>query len=155
MCAFCAGREMDYCTPDELTLAVPWQTLVWLSNEDATAGQVNDAVVAEAIRHANERIDGYLRGRYTLPLPEVPTLLRDIAVTLTRYRLYARRPEGALPDAVKDDYKDALKQLADIRDNRLTLGLPSTEADAPESGEFRVRARRPTFGGDGGLLEKY
>ncbi|MZQ57654.1 phage protein Gp36 family protein, partial [Escherichia coli] len=67
--------------------------------------------------------------------------------------LYARRPEGALPDAVKDDYKDALKQLADIRDNKMTLGLPSTEADVPESGEFRVRAA--TFGGANGLLEKY
>ncbi|EGH1358793.1 gp436 family protein [Escherichia coli] len=146
---------MDYCTPDELTLSLPWQTLVWLSNEDATATTVNEAVVQEAIRHANERIDAYLRGRYTLPLPEVPTVIHDVAVAITRYRLYARRPEGALPDAVKDDYKDALKQLTDIRDNRMTLALPSTEADAPESGEFKVRARRPTFGGANGLLEKY
>ncbi|EFH3410639.1 gp436 family protein [Escherichia coli] len=146
---------MDYCTPDELTLSLPWQTLVWLSNEDATATTVNEAVVQEAIRHANERIDTYLRGRYTLPLPEVPTVIHDVAVAITRYRLYARRPEGALPDAVKDDYKDALKQLTDIRDNRMTLALPSTEADAPESGEFKVRARRPTFGGANGLLEKY
>ncbi|QST30703.1 DUF1320 domain-containing protein [Escherichia albertii] len=146
---------MDYCTPDELTLSLPWQTLVWLSNEDATATTVNEVVVQEAIRHANERIDAYLRGRYTLPLPEVPTVIHDVAVAITRYRLYARRPEGALPDAVKDDYKDALKQLTDIRDNRMTLALPSTETDMPESGEFKVRARRPTFGGDGGLLEKY
>lgn len=146
---------MDYCTPDELTLSLPWQTLVWLSNEDATATTVNEAVVQEAIRHANERVDAYLRGRYTLPLPEVPTVIHDVAVSITRYRLYARRPEGALPDAVKDDYKDALKQLADIRDNKLTLGLPSTQTDVPESGEFRVRARAATFGGANGLLEKY
>lgn len=146
---------MDYCTLDDLLLSVPMQTLVWLSNEDSTATDINERVVQEAISLAQERIDAYLRGRYALPLTEVPTTLREIAITLARYRLYTRRPEGALPDAIVSEHKDVLKQLADIRDARLTLGLPSNGADAPEPGEFRVRARRRTFGGDGGLLEKY
>ncbi|HHK9555479.1 TPA: DUF1320 domain-containing protein, partial [Enterobacter sichuanensis] len=38
---------------------------------------------------------------------------------------------------------------------KLTLGLQSTQKDVPESGEIRARARRPTFGGRDGLLEKY
>ena len=86
----------------------------------------------------------------------MPTVLRDIAVTLTRYRLYARRPEGAIPDTVRDDNKAACRQLEAIRDQKkLTLGLQSTQKDVPESGEIRARARRPTFGGRDGLLEKY
>ncbi|BBU85086.1 hypothetical protein EIMP300_64860 [Escherichia coli] len=91
----------------------------------------------------------------TPPLAEIPTVLRDIAITLVRYRLYARRPEGDLPDTVKDDHKEALRQLRELRDNRLTLGLPSTQKDVPEPGEFRVRSRPATFGGRDGLLEKY
>ena len=107
------------------------------------------------IRYADELIDAHLRGRYILPLAEIPTVLRDIAITLVRYRLYARRPEGDLPDTVKDDHKEALRQLRELRDNRLTLGLPSTQKDVPEPGEFRVRSRPATFGGRDGLLEKY
>nr|WP_276569325.1 hypothetical protein [Enterobacter roggenkampii] len=43
-----------------------------------------------------------------------------------------------------------------MRDNKLTLGLQSTQKDVPESGEIPGRwARRPTFGGRDGLLEKY
>ena len=87
-------------------------------------------------------IDAHLRGRYTLPLAEVPTVLRDIAITLVRYRLYVRRPEGDLPDTVKDDNKEARRQLEAIRDGKLTLGLQSTQKDVPESGEIRARARR-------------
>lgn len=85
----------------------------------------------------------------------LPTVLRDIAITMVRYRLYTRRPEGAVPDTVKDDHKEARRQLESLRDNKLTLGLQSTQKDVPESGEIRARARRPTFGGRDGLLEKY
>ena len=56
---------------------------------------------------------------------------------------------------MKDDHKEARRQLEGLRDNKLTLGLQSTQKDVPESGEIRARARRPTFGGRDGLLEKY
>ncbi|RYC42857.1 gp436 family protein [Pectobacterium zantedeschiae] len=147
-----------YCTLADLLEQVPESTLIQLTNE--TVGfdappPVNTTVVDSCIRYADELIDAHLRGRYTLPLTEIPTVLRDIAVTLTRYRLYARRPEGAMPDTVKDDNKAATRQLEAIRDAKLTLGLQSTSQDVPESGEFRVRARRATFGGHDGMLEKY
>lgn len=147
-----------YCTLADLLEQVPESTLIQLTNE--TVGfdappPVNTTVVDSCIRYADELIDAHLRGRYTLPLAEIPTVLRDIAVTLTRYRLYARRPEGVMPDTVKDDNKVATRQLVDIRDAKLTLALPSTSQDVPESGEFRVRARCATFGGNHGMLEKY
>lgn len=147
-----------YCTLADLLEQVPESTLIQLTNE--TVGfdappPVNTTVVDSCIRYADELIDAHLRGRYTLPLAEIPTVLRDIAVTLTRYRLYARRPEGTMPDTVKDDNKVATRQLVDIRDAKLTLALLSTSKDVPESGEFRVRARRATFGGNNGMLEKY
>ncbi|WP_263063035.1 gp436 family protein [Dickeya dadantii] len=148
-----------YCTLADLIEQVPEATLIQLTSDtvgfDAPVQQVNTTVVDSCIRYADELIDAHLRGRYTLPLAEIPTVLRDIAVTLTRYRLYARRPEGTMPDTVKDDNKVATRQLVDIRDAKLTLALPSTSQDVPESGEFRVRARHATFGGHNGMLEKY
>ena len=155
--ASCAGCDM-YCTLADLLEQVPERTLIELTNESVGFDEqppVNATVVESCIRYAGELIDAHLRGRYTLPLTEVPTVLRDIAITLTRYRLYVRRPEGGLPDTVKDDNKEARRQLEAIRDGKLTLGLQSTQKDVPESGEIRARARRPTFGGRDGLLEKY
>ncbi|AVX39768.1 gp436 family protein [Yersinia massiliensis] len=147
-----------YCTLADLLEQIPERTLIQLTNEEMdfdTPATVNADIVASCTRYAGELIDAHLRGRYTLPLAEVPTVLRDIAITLSRYRLYARRPEGDLPDTVKDDNKEARRQLEAIRDGKLTLGLQSTQKDVPESGEIRARARRPTFGGRDGLLEKY
>ncbi len=153
----CAGCDM-YCTLADLLEQVPERTLIQLTNEELdfdSPATVKAEVVDSCIRYADELIDAHLRGRYTLPLAEIPTVLRDIAITLVRYRLYTRRPEGAVPDTVKDDHKEARRQLEGLRDNKLTLGLQSTQKDVPESGEIRARARRPTFGGRDGLLEKY
>lgn len=147
-----------YCTLADLQAQIPEATLIQLTNEtlplDATP-VVNSAVVEATIRYAEDLMDAHLRGRYSLPLKEMPTVLRDIAITLVRYRLYARRPEGALPESIKEDHKTALRQLEAIRDAKLTLGLQTTGTDLPESGEIRVQARTPVFGGRDGLLESY
>ncbi len=135
-----------YCTTEDLLAQVPERTLIELTSEDMdfdSPATVNTRVVDSCIRYADELIDAHLRGRYIPPLAEIPTVLRDIAITLVRYRLYARRPEGDLPDTVKDDHKEALRQLRELRDNRLTLGLPSTQKDVPEPESFVYAVARP------------
>lgn len=145
---------MRYCSLPDLTLAVPTSALRQLSNDDPLATTPNMAVVEEAINQAEEAVDGYLRGRYTLPLATVPTLVKQYTVALARHWLYARRPEGNdLPDAVTRTYKDALKALEFIREGKITLGIPETGKDTPESGEIKVRARKSQFNDD--LLSRY
>ena len=144
---------MRYCTLADLQLAIPQQTLIWLSNEDGTATDINMAVVDEAVRQAEELADAHLRGRYVLPMDPVPTVLKDLVVNLARHWLYTRRPEGAgLPDAVKHTHKAALSMLEAIRDGKLTIGTPTGEA-ALEPGEVKVRARPRRF--DSELLDRY
>lgn len=136
----------------DLTLAIPTQTLIWLTDDNPEARTVNMLVLEEAVRQAEERVDAYLRGRYELPLNPVPTVIKDACVHLARYWLYGRRPEGAdLPEAVTSTYKDALKLLEDVRDGKLTLGTPQGTAQ-PEPGEFKARARPAVFST---LLDKY
>ena len=95
---------MRYCSLPDLQLAIPPQTLVWLSNDDESATAMNAAVVEEAVRQAEELVDAHLRGRYILPLDPVPSVVKDMTVNLARHWLYARRPEGSdLPDAVIGD----------------------------------------------------
>jgi phage gp36-like protein len=143
---------MRYCTRADIGNAIPEITLIQLSNDDPAAEQPNENVIGDGVRQAEELVDGYLRGRYNLPLHPVPTVLRDAVIYLARHWLYQRRPEGALPEAVKDSRKDTVKLLESIRDGVVTLGMPSGQA-APEPGEIRVRARPQQFGSE--LWEKY
>ena len=135
---------MRYCTRADIGNAIPELTLTQLSNDDPSAEQPSEAVIEDGVRQAEELVDGYLRGRYNLPLDPVPTVLRDAVVYLARHWLYQRRPEGVLPDAVKDSRKDTIKLLESIRDGVVTLGMPTGQA-APEPGEVRVRSRRQQF----------
>lgn len=144
---------MRYCSLANLQLAIPLQTLIWLSNDDQSASAINTMVVEEAIRQAEELVDAHLRGRYNLPLDPAPSVVKDMTVNLARHWLYARRPEGSeLPDAVTRTYKSALQTLEAMRDGKLTIGAPSGEA-ASEPGEMKVRARPRLF--DAMLLDRY
>lgn len=144
---------MRYCSLADLQLAIPLQTLIWLSNDEPSATEIRPAVVEEAVRQAEELVDAHLRGRYHLPLNPVPSVIKDMTVNLARHWLYARRPEGSeLPDAVTRTCKSALQMLEAIRDGKLTIGVPSGEA-APEPGEIKVHARRRRF--DAALLDRY
>ena len=145
---------MNYCSLTDLQLAIPAQTLIWLSNDDPAAEAMNQAVVDEALRQAHELVDAHLRGRYNLPLSPVPSVVKDRTVNLARHWLYARRPEGSdLPDAVTRTYKAALKMLEQIRDGLLTVGSPEHGPATPEPGEMKVRARPNRF--NASLLDRY
>lgn len=144
---------MRYCSLPDLQLAVPEQTLIWLSNDDESAAAMNEAVVEEAVKQAEELVDAHLRGRYNLPIDPVPSVVKDVTVNLARHWLYARRPEGSdLPDAVTRTYKSSMHMLESIRDGKLTIGTP-TGAAVPEPGEMKVRARPRRF--NDGLLDRY
>lgn len=131
---------MRYCTLDDIQQAMPAATLIQLSSDDPAATSIDLTVVERAVRSSEEMIDANLRGRYLLPLDTVPTVINEICVTLVRQWLYARRPEGPdVPEVVTRTHAQALKDLASIRDGKLTIGLPTGEA-APEPGKFKVRA---------------
>jgi phage gp36-like protein len=151
---------MAYCTLEDIGQWLSRHTLVQLTQDVAddglTAGlpnAINDMVLIDAIRYADELIDAHLRGRYVLPLETVPTVLRDIAVNLVSHRLYLRRPEGQLPEAIKEVYRGSLKLLEALRDGKLTLGIAASGEALPEPGAFHVRARPARFSGAQGLLE--
>lgn len=122
-----------------------------------SASDTDEAVIIAAIRSASEMIDAYLRGRYDVVAmrEKTPTVLRDLTVNLVRQRLYERRPDGDLPEAVKRAYTATQTLLNDIRKGDLTLGVKPEGRDMPEPGQVRIKARAATLGGDGGWLERY
>ncbi|MFX3621873.1 MAG: gp436 family protein [Acinetobacter radioresistens] len=80
-----------------------------------------DAAVSinEALQDAAEEINGYIGGRYPLPLPNVPSNLNRMACDIARYRLYYQRPT----EEVRNRYKDAIKFLERVQDEKAHLQI--------------------------------
>jgi phage gp36-like protein len=118
---------MGYCQYSDLKNVVP-ETAIQQLTDDVGLGQVNMPVVNESLAFADETIDGYLRGRYSLPLQETPTMLKKIAAILARYDLYTRRPEVEPPAAVSESFESSIKTLKAIQGGTITLGVQGTGA---------------------------
>lgn len=122
----------DYCTIDDIELHTSTPTLSQLTSDDGTEA-VNRDVAQESILYASTLIDGYLRGRYTLPLNIHFPLLRVLCVDISIYRLYSRRMRNEMPEVIENNYKNAIQTLKDIQKGVITL---QSENDLLESSAF-------------------
>lgn len=126
---------MAYCTLEDIIAHIPEANLVQLT-DDAGSGTVDNSKVLEAIAYADQLIDGYLRGRYTVPLDPVPGLIRKISVDLAVFHLYSRRFELEMPEPMMARYKNAIKVLEQIQKGLIKLGIELAET-APGQGYYK------------------
>ena len=75
--------------------------------------------VEDALQDATEEINGYIGGRYALPLPNVPSNLERMACDIARYRLYFQQPT----DEVRQRYDDAISFLKLVANNKAHLQI--------------------------------
>ena len=123
-----------YCTlADILKSRVPEARLIQLTDDQDT-GEVNEEAVNSAISDAGEMIDGFLRGRYPLPLSPVPGLIRTIALDLATYGIYGMKPEFELPKLVGERYETSTKLLMRIQDGKMDLYEKGEPAQVAASG---------------------
>lgn len=103
-------------------------TVAQLSN-DTDGKTVDNAIVTTYIDSAGEIINGYLRGRYNLPLSSTHLILRDIAVEIVRYHLTGRRDT---PNEFEQKQYDAvIESLKDIRKGVIQLDDGAPNEDKP------------------------
>lgn len=123
-----------YCTLDDIEKHTSTPTLIQLTSDD---GQeiVDKTVVEEALLYSSALIDGYLRGRYSLPLDIYFPLLRVLAVDLSVYRLYSRRMRNEMPEVIETAYKNAIATLRDIQKGVISL---QSENDSLEVAGFNA-----------------
>ena len=123
-----------YCTLDDIEKHTSTPTLIQLTSDD---GQeiVDKTVVEESLLYSSALIDGYLRGRYSLPLDICFPLLRVLAVDLSVYRLYSRRMRNEMPEVIETAYKNAIATLRDIQKGVISL---QSENDTFESAGFNA-----------------
>jgi phage gp36-like protein len=119
---------MPYCTIDDIKKLLPEETIIQLTDDDDDAA-IDDGLVEEAISGADGHIDGFLRGRYTVPLSApVDPLIRKLSVDISIYNLYSRTQEE-IPETRDDRYKTALRTLKDISSGRILLAITSESPD--------------------------
>jgi len=84
-----------------------------------------------AIDDATSTINGYLAGRFVLPLVTVPDVIPRLAAEITRYFLYDEQPS----ELVTKRYEGAVKTLEQISKGIISLGLDSnTESPVVDTG---------------------
>lgn len=82
--------------------------------------------VQDALEKADKFIDGFLMGRYVVPLTTVPEVLPQIAAQIARYSLLGE----AATERARNDYKDAVAWLTAVQAGRVQLQLAAVVAGA-------------------------
>mgnify|MGYP000002900306 CR=1 FL=1 len=111
-----------YCSIDDIRKNIPDISLIELTDDNGT-GQIENTIVSEAIAYADSTIDGYLRGRYSLPLNPVPKIIQKISIDIAIYHIYSRRFELEMPEGMQKRYENAVKLLEAIRKGTIELGI--------------------------------
>ena len=133
---------MSYAVAQDMINRYPNRDLVQLTNEDPTATTINETPITLALEDASAEIDGYIEGRFALPLTDPPAVLNRLATDIAMYRLQSLRPLHDLEDARKR-YEDALAVLTRVADGELTLGLSADNLEPPITAETVETVRGP------------
>lgn len=115
---------MSYCTQQDLIDRFGETELIQLTDRPdpdtgAVTGAIVGAVLDQAISDADAEINGWLAGRYQLPLATTPEVLRRIGCDIARYNLYG----NSVPDPVRRRYEDAVKFLVQVGKGAVSLGI--------------------------------
>ncbi|UCX05427.1 gp436 family protein [Shewanella glacialimarina] len=119
-----------YATTADMLSRFGQQDLVLLTErEDSVPGEINLTVLEQALSDASAEIDGYIVGRYKLPLVTVPTVLERNCCDIARYFLYGDRA----PEQVEKRYQAVVKFLTSVSKGDISLGLADTGETVKQS----------------------
>jgi phage gp36-like protein len=116
-------------TAELLTSVAAGASLVDYTLEEAARGAVGLTVVTRALQDADDTINSYLAGRYTLPLTPVPAVLERVACEMARFYLY----DDQVTDVIKDRHAANMKWLAEVSKGTVSLGADATSGVQPTS----------------------
>lgn len=111
---------MPYCTVTDMVIRYGLQDLIMLSWREGVAdNELNQPVIEQAIDDATAEINGYIAGRYELPLAQVPDVLVRHCCDIARYLLGGDR----VPESVQKRYDSVISYLVKVGKGDLSLGL--------------------------------
>jgi len=124
-----------FCTLEDIKKAIPEKNIIELTDDD-NFGSIDEAKVQDAIDYAEQLINGYLRGRYPVPLNPVPELIRRLAVDLAVFQLYSRRFDLDMPQGMIDRRKEIIRLLEQIQAGKVLLGIETQ--NSPGQGYYKT-----------------
>lgn len=116
--------------------------VIALTDRDNT-GVVDTLVLANALNSADDEINTYFAGGYSLPLASTPVIVRDFACDIARYRLSTG--EVVETDEVRNRYKDAIKFFEKVATGLITLGLDLTNKTTAMIGSVKSNQNHRVF----------
>ena len=115
---------MAYATLDQLVSLFGADEIRTLSDRQGT-GELDEAVISDALERASSEVDSYLADRYATPLSDsdpIPPVVVSVAGDIARYRLTG----GDIRDT------KALNWLRDVADGKAGIpGLPPAGTETP------------------------
>lgn len=115
-----------YCTQQDL-LDRGWeQELLQLADPD-DMGVIDATIVEKALKKASAEIDGYLAGRYSLPLTIDVPILREKACDLAWYYLNSNKSFSNVEGGIRKSYEDCIRYFELIARGSVKLPMPATE----------------------------
>ncbi len=133
---------MTYATTQQLEDRFGHRLLLDLTDRaDPPVGQIDVDVVDRVLTDTDALIDGYLKGRYVLPLAETPPLIVDLALTIAIYKLHTYSPDPK----IEEDYKMALRSLEMVGKGTIRLPVEGAEPKDTGGGGARVTDRERPF----------
>ncbi|MDP1673371.1 MAG: DUF1320 domain-containing protein [Burkholderiales bacterium] len=136
---------MSYATKQDMIDRFGETELVQITNqEDHAATVINDTVLNQALADADAEIDGYLIGRYALPLASVPATLKRNACDIARYHLYDNR----VTEQVQKRYDNVVAFLRMLAKGDASLGLDAAHQETPTTGGPAIAAGDRVFTAD-------
>lgn len=126
-----------YAQVDDFVLRIGERESIELTDREMQ-GVVNEDLLQVALADSSSQIDGYLGGRYKLPLATVPQNLVRICCDLARYHLTSKS-SVTMTEEVENRYKFCLKELENISKGVVSLSLDEEAAAESADGENTVQ----------------
>ncbi|WP_320200498.1 gp436 family protein [Agrobacterium sp. rho-13.3] len=131
---------MTYATLDDLIARAGEAEIKQIADRDRD-GEIDAGVIAEALEHADNLVNGYVGTKYSLPFVAVPDLVTTWAIDIARHRLHFQGP----PEYVEEDYKRAIASLERVAKGLISLPVAGVETPASSSGTVMFSAPEEVF----------
>jgi phage gp36-like protein len=119
---------VTYATPQEMVAAFGFSEIRDLTdNGEPRLNDINQDVLAKALADASAMIDGYLVGRYQLPLASAPAVLGLYCRGVARYLLMTNQPD----ERAKGDFAAAVQYLQRVASGAIGLLPPAAAGQVP------------------------
>jgi phage gp36-like protein len=137
---------MAYATQDDLMARLTEARLLVIAGLDTDDDGMADAPdadrIAAALSDASAEADVLLNSRYALPLPSVPSALKNAVCDIAAYLLCN---ETTVSDFIKERRNNAVSLLKSVGSGNADLGIPEPQKPSAAGGDGFVQEGRSDF----------